>query len=136
MLLAALASAALLACSGDDYSSGPVSYVQGTISVYNESLVSIRLTDFVQTRGELEHRSVLNITLYPNQSRYLHNMLDGGETNVFPGGDHVSVKFRSSQNDPENPRRPLFENTASLIINGNNTILVKSGGEVSIGPGE
>lgn len=123
------------ACSGDEKPNAPYSYSQGTISVYNESSVAIRLTDFTQQRGDLEHNSVLNITVYPNQSRRLYNLLDGGDTDTFPGGDQVRVKFRARVSDPDNPGQPLFENTASLIINGDNTISVKDGGEYGIGPG-
>ncbi len=136
LLITALSALSILACSGDDYSSGPATFAEGTISVFNESVVAIKLTDFVQTRGDLEHRSLLNITVYPNQSRYLRNMLDDGESTIFPGGDGVSVKYRANVSDPNNPGRPLFENTASLVINGDNTILVKSGGDFGIGPGQ
>lgn len=122
-------------CSGDKKLNAPYSYSQGTISVYNESSVSINLTEFTQKRGDREINTVLNIAIYPNQSRRLYNLLDGGDTDTFPGGDQVWVKFQARVSDPDNPGQPLFENTASLIINGNNTISVKDGGEYGIGPG-
>ncbi len=126
---------AVAGCSGKDKPSAPTALIQGKISVYNESDVSIRLTEFTQKRGELEYNTILNTSVYPNQSRKLYNLLDGGDTDTFPGGDQVSVEFQARVSDPNNPEQPLFENTASLIINGNNTILVKNGGEYGVGPG-
>ena len=122
-------------CSGDNKPSAPSPLTQGKIMIYNDSQVSIRLTEFTQKRGDLEHSTVLNMTVYPNQSRKLYNLLDGGDSDIFPGGDQVEVKFQARVSDPNNPGEPLFENTVSLIINGNNTISVKNGGEYGIGPG-
>lgn len=76
----------------------------------------------------------LNIKIFPRQHYYLKNKIDGGNTDIFPGGDKVWVKFKSEAYDPEHPGNPLFENTIALIVNGNNTVTVKSGGDYSIGP--
>ena len=125
-----------LACSsGEDIPNMPSILLDGRISVFNHTGYPIRLFDFTHQRWSDEHQLVLNVRVYPNSTYRLRNLIDEGDTDIFPGGDHVWIKFVSDVSDPENPDRPLFENTANLIVNGNNTISVKSGGEYSIGPG-
>lgn len=126
----------VMACSsGEDVPNSPPVLASGRISVHNETISPIRLLDFTQKRGEREEHAVLDIRVYSQQTRSLINLIDGGDTDIFPGGDRIQITFVSEAPDPNDPNNPLFENTASLTVNGSNIISVKSGGEYGIGPG-
>jgi len=125
-----------LACSsGEDKPNAPPTLISGRISIYNQTDYPIRLLDFTQQRNDDQYQRMLNMRVYPRHSFSLKNYLDGGNSEIFPGGDRVWVTFASEMSDPENPGHPLFQNTVGLTINGNNTISVKDGGQYSIGPG-
>lgn len=126
----------ILACSNGENNPtiAPV-YFDGEITITNDSDASIRLIDFTQRRGSEEYYAEMNVRVHTNQRYLLWNLLDGGDSHVFPGGDRVWVTFVSTVQDPNDPDNPLFENTASLTVNGNTVIVVKSGGEYSFGEG-
>jgi hypothetical protein len=126
----------VLGCSnGENNPTIPPVYFDGEITITNDSDVNIRLVDFTQRRGSEEYSAEIDVRVYTNQRYLLWNYLDGGNTHVFPGGDRVWVTFVSTVQDPNDPNNPLFENTASLTVNGNSVIVVKSGGEYSFGEG-
>ena len=130
-----LAICGILGCSdGENVSSGPPVLFDGQIAVSNDADVTIRLVEFEQTRGDLEYHGDMNVRVYPHIRYSLRNELDGGESLIFPGGDQVSVKFVADVPDPGDPELPLFENTVNLTVNGNTVVVVKAGGEYSIGP--
>jgi len=129
------AAALFLACSQEDKPNTPSVLLDGRVSIHNQTSIPIKLLDFTQERGQTELTRVLDVRVYPMHQYRLINYLDGGSAEVFPGGDRVRIRFAAEAADPENPGNPLFENTVSLIINGNNTISVKNGGQYSVGPG-
>lgn len=134
-VLLILAIFCILGCSdGENTPSGPAVLFDGQITVSNDANVSIRLVEFTQVRGDLEYNGDMNVKVYPTIRYNLRNELDGGESVIFPGGDRVWVKFVADVPDPGDPEQPLFENTVNLTVNGNTVVVVKAGGEYSIGP--
>ncbi len=124
-----------LGCSsGEDITNAPPSYLRGEVVIRNESTVVIRLIEFTQIRGEIRHSNNLNIRVASGHGYTLTNRIDSGDSDEFPGGDLVTVRFVSEARDPGNPDRPLFENTISHRVNGNSTIYVKSGGRYGTSP--
>jgi PKD repeat protein len=125
----------ILSCSdGENTPSGPAVLFDGQITVSNDANVAIRLVEFTQVRGDLEYNGGMNVKVYPTIRYNLKNELDGGESVIFPGGDQVWVRFVADVADPGDPEQPLFENTVDLTVNGNTVVVVKAGGEYSIGP--
>jgi hypothetical protein len=108
---------------------------KGTVSLVNNSGVSIRLVGYTQTRGIRREQVQLNSHLFASQTFYLHNLIDPDQDRIFPGGDRVAVQYYSEIPDPSNPSQPLFRETVELTIDGNAIIQVKSGGEFDISPG-
>jgi hypothetical protein len=130
-----LAICGILGCSdGENTPSGPAVLFDGQITVSNDASVIIRLVEFTQVRGDLEYNGDMNVRVYPNIRYNLRNRLDGGESVIFPGGDRVWVRFVADVPDPGDPEQPLFENTVNLMVNGNTVVVVKAGGQYSIGP--
>lgn len=107
---------------------------QGKVSVENRSEIIIYLLDFTQTRGDRRQNINLGIRLSPDHTYFLHNILDQGGQ-LFPGGDKISIRFVAVAPDPNDPNRPLFDNTVNLTVNGSSIIQVKSGGQYGISPG-
>jgi hypothetical protein len=123
-------------CSDNENTpSGPIILHDGEITITNDAEVNIRLREFTQIRGDLEYHGDMNIRVYSDMRYSLRNRLDPGESTVFPGGDQVSVRFIADAPDPGDPELPLFENTVNLTVDGNTVIVVKSGGDYSMGPG-
>lgn len=106
----------------------------GKVVMRNNSGVVIVISSYTHQRSTVSAQRVLNHTLYPANEYTFKSLLDGAETFLFQGGDVVSVSYRSSESDPEDPQSPLFEGTADATVNGNIGIVVKSGGHISIGP--
>jgi hypothetical protein len=132
---AILSVAFLLGCSsGENNPTVAPVYFDGEITITNDTDVNIRLVDYTQVRDGEEYNSDMNVRVYIDQRYILWNYLDGGDSHVFPGGDRVWVSYIADVPDPGDPDSPLFENTASLTVNGSTVIVVKSGGEYSIGP--
>lgn len=131
-----LALSGVLGCSDNENTpSGPIILHDGEITITNDAEVNIRLREFTQIRGDLEYHGDMNVRVYSNGRYSLRNRLDPGELTVFPGGDRISVRFIADAPDPGDPERPLFENTVDLTVDGNTVIVIKSGGDYSMGPG-
>jgi hypothetical protein len=121
-------------CSENNEPFNPSYKRDGKISVFNQSGVRIRLLDITQIRGEEEASAMLNRTLNSGFRYYFKNILDGGDSEIFKGGDMVIIHFRADVPNPDDPSRPLFENTISHTINGVTEYYVKTGGRYSIQP--
>lgn len=135
-ILLILALFGILGCSDNENTpSGPTVLIAGEITITNDSEVTIRLVEFIQIRGDLEYHGDMDARVYSNIRYSLRNRLDPGESTIFPGGDRVSVRFVADAPDPGHPELPLFENTVNLTVDGNTMIVVKSGGDYSMGPG-
>lgn len=134
---AALIAIMFLACSGDEDTSpmGPPALFKGKISLLNNSGIPIRVLGYTQTRGTQQINVQLGIHMFPDQTLYLHDMIDGDHGLFFPGGDRIRVSYFAEAPDPDNPGQPLFSNSVELTVNGTLTIQVKSGGEFGIYPG-
>ena len=129
-----LIAATVLACSSDKITqSEPPVLFEGEITITNDAGVTIRLVEFTQRRGSEEYNGELNLTVYSGNRYTLWNELDGGDTHIFPGGDHVWLTFVAAVPTPGDPDVPLFENNVTLTVNGSAVIVVKTGGEYSIG---
>ncbi len=107
----------------------------GRISVQNNSLVSIMISGYSQVRGNQRNQIQLYVHLLPGQNFYLHNIIDPGQSQLFPGGDQISMQYWADAPDPSNPSDPLFHDTVQLTVDGNLIIQVKSGGDYGISPG-
>jgi hypothetical protein len=131
-----LAFLGILGCSdNENIPGGPIILHDGEITITNDAEVTIRLVEFTQIRGDLEYNGDMNARVHSNTRYSLRNKLDPGESIIFPGGDRVSVRFIADAPDPGHPELPLFENTVNLTVDGNTMIVVKSGGDYSMGPG-
>ena len=125
----------LFACSKDNKPSGPPTYYQGGLAVANQSEVPITIVEMIQKRGTQEVHLRMGNSLHPGFSLPLHNIIDEGNSLIFPGGDKVTVQFVAEEPDPNNPGQPLFQNSVQLTINGNIVLQVKSGGHYEISGG-
>jgi len=135
ILLLLFSSMFIFGCSeGDKIPTNPI-YTSGNCVIFNEANVPIRLLEYSQIRGELSYNSVLNRRVNPGFSYSLINEFDGGNSDRFPARDMIIVHFIADTPDPNAPERPLFENTIDRAVNGNTTILVKTGGDFSVAPG-
>jgi hypothetical protein len=106
----------------------------GKVVMRNSSGVVIVISSYTHQRGSNSARQVLNRTLFPWSDYTFKTLLDPTQTYFFKGGDVVSVSYRSSESDPDDPKSPLFEGIAGATVNGNIGIVVKSGGHISVGP--
>ncbi|GEM_PF-2426970 len=129
-----LALAVFSGCSKDDSSLHAPVYYDGKISISNQSGVRIRLLEFTQTRGEQEYSYLLDRSLHSGFEFFFKNMLDGGDSDIFPGGDAVFVHYIADIPDPEYPSRPLFTHTIGHTINGVVVYYIKAGGHFSLSP--
>jgi hypothetical protein len=125
------------ACSNhkDNATNSPPTNLKGKISLFNNSGVSIRFLGYTQIRGTTQLNVPVGSHLFPNQTTFLHDMIDGDQGVIFPGGDRVIVNYVADVPNPDNPHEPLFQNTVDLTVNGTLMIQVKNGGEYGIGPG-
>lgn len=123
-----------ISCSEDNDPYRPVYLREGKISIFNQSGVRIRLMEFTQTRGEQEISTVLNRSMIDGLRYYFINILDGGDTDIFPGGDYITVRYIADVPNPNDPTRPLFDQTISHTVNGITVYYVKSGGRYTISP--
>ena len=134
-IIAALLVFALgFACSENNEPFNPEYKRDGKVSIFNQSGVKIRLLEFTQIRGEEQAEEVLNRTINSGFRYYLKNILDGGDSDIFKGGDVVIVHFRADVHMPGDPSQPLFENTITHSINGITEYYVKSGGRFTVQP--
>lgn len=123
-----------LSCSENNKQYNPEYKRDGKIGIFNESGVRIRLLEFTQVRGDQEASAVLDRTINNGFRYYLKNILDGGDSETFKGGDVVTVHFRADVSNPGDPSQPLFQNTISHTINGITDYYVKSGGRFALQP--
>jgi hypothetical protein len=107
----------------------------GRVSILNNSDVSIRIAGYTQQRGSQIQQVQLWVHIFPNQDFILHNIIDPGQSQIFPGGDKLTVVYISEERDPNNPGQPLFQQTVVLTVDGNLLIHVKNGGLYGIMPG-
>jgi hypothetical protein len=127
----------LLACShkGNNNPYEPVAPQKGKVNIINNSDVSIRLLSYKQARGSQQIEVPLSVHIFPGDNIFLRNKLDEGDTQIFPGGDIITIRYMADVADPHNPGEPLFQNTVDLTVNGSLDIQVKSGGDYGISPG-
>lgn len=123
-----------LGCSENNNPYDPVYLREGKISIFNQSGVRIRLMEFTQKRGAEEVSAVLDRSLGIGFRYFFINLLDGGESDMFPGGDMITVRYIADVPNPDDPTRPLFDQTIGHTINGITVYYVKSGGRYSIHP--
>jgi hypothetical protein len=107
----------------------------GRVSILNNSEVSIRIAGYIQQRGSQTQQVQLWVHIFPGQDFILHNIIDPGESQLFPGGDKLTLVYYSDEPDPNNPTQPLFQQTVVLTVDGNLLIHVKNGGLYGIMPG-
>lgn len=115
----------------------PVAPLHGRIYLLNNSEVPIRILGYTQIRGTQSVDTPLWIHIFPGETFFLHNRIDPDnvDTQIFPGGDRLNIRYAAEVPDPDNPGQPLFRNTVELTVNGTIEIQVKSGGEFGIYPG-
>jgi hypothetical protein len=115
----------------------PVAPRHGRIFILNNSEVPIRILGYTQVRGTQRVDTQLWIHIFPGENFYLHNRIDpdNSDTQIFPGGDVLTIRYVAEAPDPDNPGQPLFRNTVELTVNGTFEIQVKSGGDYGISPG-
>jgi len=123
-----------LGCTGNDNPYHPGYLREGKVSIYNQSGVRIRILEFTQTRGEEQISVVLNRSINSGFRYYFLNLLDGDDSDIFPGGDYITVRYRSEVANPDDPMTPLFDQTIDHTVNGITVYYVKSGGRFSIHP--
>jgi hypothetical protein len=123
-----------LGCTGNDKPFHPGYLREGRVSIYNQSGVRIRLLDYTQARGDEEINVVLNRSLNSGFRYYLLNLLDGGDSDIFPGGDYITVRYRSEVANPDDPMTPLFDKTIDHTVNGITVYYVKTGGRYTVSP--
>jgi len=123
-----------LACSENNEPFHPQYLREGKVSIFNQSGVRIRLLDFTQTRGDQQVSTVLNRSLNSGFRIFLLNMLDGGNSDIFPGGDYITVHYRSEVSNPDDPMTPLFDQTIDHTVNGVTVYYVKTGGRYGVSP--
>ncbi|UCC78354.1 MAG: hypothetical protein JSW64_08685 [Candidatus Zixiibacteriota bacterium] len=123
-----------IGCSENNEPYRPVYLREGKISIFNQSGVRIRLMEFTQTRGPEEITTVLNRSLSSGLRYYFINLLDGGDTDIFPGGDYITVHYIADVPNPDDPTRPLFDQTITHTVNGITVYYVKVGGRFSVSP--
>ena len=123
-----------IGCSDNNNPYDPVFLREGKISLFNQSGVRIRLMEFTQKRGDEEVSAVLDRSLGTGFRYFFINLIDGGESEMFPGGDMITVHYIADVPNPDDPTRPLFENTIGHTINGITVYYVKTGGRYSIHP--
>lgn len=123
-----------MGCSKDDApTSIPIVY-DGKIGIHNQSGVRIRLLEFRQVRGEIEFSHFLNRPLNSGFEYFFRNMLDSGESEIFPGGDEIYIHYIADVPNPENPSGPLFDHDIGHTVNGITVYYIKAGGGFSINP--
>ncbi len=125
---------AVLGCSGDKSPTSDPVYYDGKISIRNQSGVRIRILELAQTRDGQEHSYLIGRSINTGFEYFLLNMLDGGDSEIFPGGDIVRVHYVAEAPDPENPSQPLFDIHLGHTINGITVYYIKSGGRFSLHP--
>jgi hypothetical protein len=123
-----------ISCSENNKPYDPVYLREGKISVFNQSGVRIRLMEFTQKRGEDQVSTVLNRSVSSGFRYFFINLLDGGESEMFPGGDKITIRYIADVPNPDDPTRPLFDQTIGHTINGITVYYVKSGGRYSVQP--
>lgn len=123
-----------LGCSGEDKPFHPGYLREGKVSIFNQSGVRIRLLNYTQSRGDQEVGLVLNRSLNSGFRYYLLNLLDGGDTDIFPGGDYITVRYIAEVSNPDDPMTPIFDKTISHTVNGITVYYVKTGGRYTVSP--
>jgi hypothetical protein len=107
----------------------------GRVSLFNNSEVSVMVAGYTQLRGSESRQVRLYVHLFPGNVFYLHNLIEPDEGQLFPGGDKLAIVYVADASDPSNPWQPLFQGTVELVVDGNLTVQIKSGGEYGISPG-
>jgi len=123
-----------LGCSENNKPYDPVYLIEGKISIFNQSGVRIRMMEFTQKRGDDEVSAVLDRSLNSGFRYFFINLLDGGESDMFPGGDMITIRYIADVPNPDDPTRPLFDHTIGHIVNGVTVYYVKTGGRYSVQP--
>jgi hypothetical protein len=123
-----------LACTGNEKPFHPGILREGRVSIFNQSGVRIRLLDYTQSRGDEEISTVLNRSINSGFRYYFINLLDGDDSDIFPGGDRITVRYRSIVSDPNDPLTPLFDHTIGHTVNGITVYYVKTGGRYTVSP--
>ncbi len=121
-------------CSENNNPYDPVYLREGKISLFNQSGVRIRLMEFTQKRGDEEVSAVLDRSLGIGFRYFFNNLLDEGESDMFPGGDMITVRYIADVPNPDDPTRPLFDQTIGHTINGITVYYVKTGGRYTVQP--
>jgi len=123
-----------ISCSENNNPYDPVYLREGKISIFNQSGVRIRLMEFTQKRGEDQVSTVLNRSVSSGFRYFFINLLDGGESEMFPGGDKITIRYIADVPNPDDPTRPMFDQTIGHTINGITVYYVKSGGRYTVQP--
>lgn len=122
-ILPIMASLIMIACQKDNPAEHK-NFYDGYITFINTTSQAIILVDMTQTRGGETFSRALNLTVIPYGGRTnIENLMDGGD--IFPGGDYVAIRFRSTDYLPHEPDTPRFERTVILTVNGPQNIRVK-----------
>jgi len=124
IIFALLSISLVVAACTKDESTQPTHLYDGYITFINSTNQVIVLEGMTQHRGTQNASLGLNrsVTAYGGRSD-IENLIDGGL--VFPGGDYVTIKFRSVDYLPYEPETPRFERTVIMTINGPQNIRVK-----------
>ena len=123
-----------LSCSHEQAPYHAPYLVEGKVSIENQSGVRIILREFTQRRGNDEVTVMLNRGVNDGFVYYFRNQIDGGNSDIFPGGDYIEVHYVAAVSYPGDPNRPLFDQTLSHTVNGITVYYVKSGGRYTVQP--
>lgn len=109
----------------------PRNYVNGEIIFRNDCTYTIIVNRIVQSHEGETMSEDLDQILFPSSSFRLINLFDGEL--IFPGGDRITIDYRSQAADPNDPQSPLFSHSVFLTVNGSIIIRVKGEGYYEIG---
>ena len=109
----------------------PRNYVNGEIIFRNDCAYTIIVNKMVQSHEGETISEDLDQILFPSSSFRLINLFNGEL--IFPGGDKITIDYRSQAANPNDPQSPLFSHSVFLTVNGSITIRVKGEGYYEIG---
>lgn len=116
-------------CYRDRVTNPRATYEDGTVWFVNQSSDVVFFSEYRQIRHWQSTYTTQNVFVQPGGKAVLHNILDSGYSESFPGGDRIEADYSG----PQAGNLPIWSGTAKLVVDGNMSIIINIDGSYTVG---